>query len=159
MGYDELARAEAKRAFELSANLPRENRLLVEARFRETASEWSKAIEIYRALWMLFPDNADYGIQLASAETYAGQGRQALAVIESLDGELEAAGLGGGRDRVGTLGGVAVLGRQPDVRVLAGQVAGPARHFHHERAGGRGLVGRRLDGGDEPGPRAGDQSP
>jgi eukaryotic-like serine/threonine-protein kinase len=84
LGYDERAKAEAKRAFELSGSLARENRLLVEARYREAASEWPKAIEIYSALWTFFPDNAEYGIQLASAQTYAGQGQRALEVIESL---------------------------------------------------------------------------
>ena len=48
-----------------------------------------------------------------------------LAVVEPLDGELEAAVLGRRGDRVAALRLVAVLGGQPDVDVLAGAVAGP----------------------------------
>jgi DNA-binding winged helix-turn-helix (wHTH) protein/TolB-like protein len=84
LGYDVRAKEEAKRAFELSDSLTRESRLLVEARYRETASEWPKAIEIYSALWILYPDNTEYGIKLATARTYAGQGQPALEVIRSL---------------------------------------------------------------------------
>jgi len=51
LGYDENARAEAKKAFDLSSNLPRAERLLVEGRYRETSRDWDKAAEIYRALF------------------------------------------------------------------------------------------------------------
>jgi DNA-binding winged helix-turn-helix (wHTH) protein/TolB-like protein len=37
LGYDENAKVEAKKAFDLSSNLPRAERLLVEARYRETS--------------------------------------------------------------------------------------------------------------------------
>src|SRR5215510_12903361 len=44
MGYDAKAHDEAKRAFDLSANLSREDRLQVEGRYRETSREWNKAM-------------------------------------------------------------------------------------------------------------------
>lgn len=84
LGYDELARAEAKRAFELSSNLPRADRLLIEARFHELSAEWSKAIEIYRALFEFFPDSLDYGLSLANAQFSAGMGQDALDTIHHL---------------------------------------------------------------------------
>ncbi len=84
LGYDEKAKSEAKLAFELATRLSREDRLVVEARYRKATSEWSKAIDNYRTLWNSYPDNGEYGIELASALTYAGQGKQALQVIESL---------------------------------------------------------------------------
>jgi tetratricopeptide (TPR) repeat protein len=84
LGYDEKARAEARRAFELSQSLPREERLLVEARLRETTSEWERAIEVYRSLFEFFPDNVDYGLSLAAMQTSAGKGGDALTTIESL---------------------------------------------------------------------------
>ena len=83
-GYDERARAETRRAFELSANLSREDRLVVEARYRETNNEAERAIDIYRTLWNYFSDNLDYGLQLAGAQTAAAKGREALTTIEAL---------------------------------------------------------------------------
>jgi tetratricopeptide (TPR) repeat protein len=84
LGYDEKARQEAKKASELSANLSREERLSVEARYRETTNDWDKAVEIYRTLFNFFPDNLDYGLALAHAQSYAGKGKHALATIELL---------------------------------------------------------------------------
>jgi len=83
-GYDENAKAEAKRAFDLSAHLSRAERLLVEGRYREATLDWEKAIEIYRALFDFFPDNLDYGIALASAQVSAGNGKAALATVAAL---------------------------------------------------------------------------
>ena len=84
LGYDENARTEAKKAFDLSSNLPRAERLLVEARYRETSHEWDKAIEIYRALFEFFPDNLDYGIALASVQVSGGRGNDALETLGHL---------------------------------------------------------------------------
>ena len=56
-----------------STNLSREERLVVEGRYREIDHEYDKAIEIYRTLFMLFPDNLDYGLKLARSP---GAGRQ-----------------------------------------------------------------------------------
>jgi len=84
LGYDENARTEAKKAFDLSSNLPRAERLLVEARYRETSHEWDKAIEIYRALFEFFPDNLDYGIALASVQVSGGRGNDALVTLAHL---------------------------------------------------------------------------
>lgn len=84
LGYDVKAKQEARKAVDLSANLPREDRLWVEGRFRETTREWEKAIEIYRRLWDFFPDDLDYGLRLASAQTSAGRGNDALATVAAL---------------------------------------------------------------------------
>jgi serine/threonine protein kinase/tetratricopeptide (TPR) repeat protein len=84
LGHDEIARDEARRAFELSEGLPREDGLSVEARYRETTSEWDRAVEIYRALLAFFPDNLEYGLRLAAAQSFAGKGQQALATLEVL---------------------------------------------------------------------------
>jgi len=84
LGYDENARTEAKKAFDLSSNLSRAERLLVEARYREMSHEWDKAIEIYRALFEFFPDNLDYGIALASMQVNGGRGNEALVTLAHL---------------------------------------------------------------------------
>ena len=84
LGYDERAKQEAKKAFDLSTNLAREERLSVEARYRATTNEWDKAVEIYRTLFSFFPDNLDYGLHLARAQSSAGKSKDALATIELL---------------------------------------------------------------------------
>jgi serine/threonine protein kinase/tetratricopeptide (TPR) repeat protein len=84
LGYDEKARLSAKSAYELSASLSREDRLLTEARYRETSKEWDNAAESYRTLFGFFPDNLEYGLLLARAETRGGKGKEALATVESV---------------------------------------------------------------------------
>ncbi len=84
LGYDANARDEAKRAFDLSANLSRENRLSVEGRYRSVTRDWAKAIENYRALWNFFPDNLEYGLRLASSQVAAGQGKDALLTVDQM---------------------------------------------------------------------------
>jgi len=88
LGYDAKARDEAKKAFDLSANLSREDRLQVEGRYRETNHEWNKAVEIYQTLWDFFPDNAEHGLRLVQAQISAGKGKAALATAEALSRRL-----------------------------------------------------------------------
>jgi eukaryotic-like serine/threonine-protein kinase len=83
-GYDERAKAEAKRAFDLAARLPREQQILVQARYWEANAEWDKAIDLYRTLFNFFPDNLDYGLKLALAEAQARKGDQAEQTIATL---------------------------------------------------------------------------
>jgi eukaryotic-like serine/threonine-protein kinase len=84
LGYDELARKESTKAFELSSNLPRPDRLLVEARYHEMSTEWGKAIDIYRALFEFFPDSLDYGLALANAQFSSARGEDALETVNQL---------------------------------------------------------------------------
>ncbi|HVN06063.1 MAG TPA: tetratricopeptide repeat protein [Bryobacteraceae bacterium] len=84
LGYAEIARNEAQRAWELSSQLPPADRLSIEARYRETTSEWDQASRIYRRLAEHFPDNADYGLRLAAAQTNAGKANEALVTLENL---------------------------------------------------------------------------
>jgi DNA-binding winged helix-turn-helix (wHTH) protein/tetratricopeptide (TPR) repeat protein len=84
LGYDEKAQAEAKKAFDLSSNLSRAERLLVEGKYRETSRNWGKAIEIYRALFDFFPDNLDYGLALTNSQLMSNRWKDALATIEAL---------------------------------------------------------------------------
>jgi len=84
LGYSKKAQQEGRQAYELSANLSREDRLVVEGRYRFVGHEYEKAIEVYRALFTLFPDNADYGLRLARMQTRGGKGHDAVATVESL---------------------------------------------------------------------------
>lgn len=84
LGFDEKARLSAKSAYELSKSLSREERLLTEARYRETSKEWDNAAENYRTLFGFFPDNLEYGLFLARAQARGGKGKEALATVDSL---------------------------------------------------------------------------
>ena len=84
LGYDEKAKDEAKLSFELSGSLSREDRLVVEGRYREMTQEWPVAIEVYRNLVNFFPDNVEYGLRLAGAQSRSGKIKDALATISAL---------------------------------------------------------------------------
>ena len=84
LGYDRKAEEEAKKAFELSASLPREDRLSIEGRYRETTNNWAKATEIYKMLFGFFPDNFEYGLQLLNAQSAGGKTQEAMEIIEQL---------------------------------------------------------------------------
>jgi serine/threonine protein kinase/tetratricopeptide (TPR) repeat protein len=84
LGYDARASDEAKKAFDLSGNLPRENRLSIEARYREVARDWPRAIEIYRALWNFFPDNLEYGLRLTKDQIAAALPNDAAATVQQM---------------------------------------------------------------------------
>ena len=82
--FESRARAAARRAFELCEGLPREERLLVVARYHDAHAEWAQAIEAYRTLFEFFPDNVEYGTALVSAQLSAGLVREALVSLEAL---------------------------------------------------------------------------
>ncbi|HEY6268080.1 MAG TPA: protein kinase [Candidatus Acidoferrum sp.] len=84
LGYDANAKEEAKKASDLSGSFPREDRLWMEGQYREFTNDRAKAVETYRTLFDFFPDNLDYGLRLASAQTSAGKGKDAQATLDSL---------------------------------------------------------------------------
>jgi len=85
-GYDAKARVEARQALELSNHLSQEQQLLVEGQYQRTVEEWPKAIETYRSLFRLFPDNLDYGILFASSQMHLSppDSLQTLTVLHQL---------------------------------------------------------------------------
>jgi len=84
LGYDKKARQEAQQAYDLSTNLSREDKLAVEGRYRDIDHQFPQAIEVYRALFTLFPDNVDYGLKLADVQARGHKGNDSLATVESL---------------------------------------------------------------------------
>jgi eukaryotic-like serine/threonine-protein kinase len=84
LGYDKKAKDEASHAFELSENLSREDRLIVEGAYRLANHEYEKAIDVYRTLFTLFPDDLDYGLRLADAQQLGAKSNDALATVAAL---------------------------------------------------------------------------
>jgi eukaryotic-like serine/threonine-protein kinase len=84
LGYDQESKHEAKKAFDLSKNLPEEDRLFIEARYDAMIDEDEKSAELYRTLWSLYPDDIEYGYRLGSEQVYAGKPKDALVTVQSL---------------------------------------------------------------------------
>jgi eukaryotic-like serine/threonine-protein kinase len=84
LGYDAKAIEEAKKAFDLSGGLSREERLVIEGRYRVISNQWDQGLEVYRTLFGLFPDNLDYGITLTTCESMAGKGTEVQATLAEL---------------------------------------------------------------------------
>jgi tetratricopeptide (TPR) repeat protein len=84
LGMDGRAVEEAKRAFDSSASLGRVEQLEIEGRYCQTAHTWPRAIQVYQALFILLPDDLEYGLLLASAETRAGKAQDAAATVGAL---------------------------------------------------------------------------
>lgn len=84
LGYDGTAKDEAKKAFDLSSSFSREDRLWIEGQYYEFTNDRLKAVDTYRTLYEFFPDNLDYGLRFASAQTNAGKAKDALATLDTL---------------------------------------------------------------------------
>jgi eukaryotic-like serine/threonine-protein kinase len=84
LGHDPDAREQAKQALDAAGKLPREDHLLMEARYYETVKNWPKAIQTYDVLVSFFPDSLEYRLDLASAQTSAGRGKDALTDLSTL---------------------------------------------------------------------------
>ena len=84
LGYDSRAVEEAKRAVELSPALTRQERLGLQARLHALTNQWDRASEIYRSLWTFYPDDLEYGLQLANSLMRAGKGGEALDTVAAL---------------------------------------------------------------------------
>jgi eukaryotic-like serine/threonine-protein kinase len=84
LGYEQKRKEEAKKALDLSVDLPRAERMLVEGDYYESLADHEKAASTYRALFELFPDSVEYGLQLAATQVAAGHESQALATLAQL---------------------------------------------------------------------------
>jgi tetratricopeptide (TPR) repeat protein len=84
LGYDANARSEAQAAMDTAGKLSRENNLLVAGQYYEAIKNWTQSIDAYRTLFNFFPDNPDYGLALAHAQTASGDGKGAVATLQRL---------------------------------------------------------------------------
>ncbi|MEA2561225.1 MAG: hypothetical protein QOH06_2729 [Acidobacteriota bacterium] len=84
LGHDVRAREEAQKAVELASGAPREERLGMEARLQALNRQWDQASATYRSLWTFYPDDLEYGLQLATALMRAGRSEEALEMIAAL---------------------------------------------------------------------------
>ncbi|HEY4660183.1 MAG TPA: DUF2225 domain-containing protein [Terriglobales bacterium] len=84
LGYEQNRREEAKKALDLANNLPRADRMLVQGEYYESLGDQERAASTYHALFELFPDNVEYGLRLATAQSMAGHNSQASLTLSQL---------------------------------------------------------------------------
>lgn len=68
LGHEDNARTEARLAFERSSGLLREQRLSIEALHHRAQQDARRAVETLGMLHELFPDNVEYGLELAEVQ-------------------------------------------------------------------------------------------
>jgi len=88
LGYEEKSKQQAKLAYDSSASLTREERFNIEARYHSATHDYLSAVANYRTLFELFPDNVDYGVRLAAAQTSSGKPKEALETIAAVRARL-----------------------------------------------------------------------
>ena len=76
--------AEARRAIELAAGLSREERLMIEGRYRAALGQTQQSLDIYRTLFDFFPDSIQYGLGLAGSQVNANHWSDALSTLDKL---------------------------------------------------------------------------
>jgi DNA-binding winged helix-turn-helix (wHTH) protein/tetratricopeptide (TPR) repeat protein len=84
IGYDDKSEAAAKKAFEHSARLGREDQLLVHGAYYAVIGDVPKAIEKFQALWNFFPDDIAYGIRLTHQQLLGGKLDEARRTIDQI---------------------------------------------------------------------------
>ncbi len=84
LGYDTKATAAARKGMELAQNLPQHVRLQIEAHYDEINGDWTDAVEVYSRLRRSYPDNLDYGLNLAGAQDAMGKSAEATATLAVL---------------------------------------------------------------------------
>lgn len=84
LGYGSKSKDEAKKAMDLSANLSRENRLAIEAQYRNSMGDNKRQAELYKSLFTFYPDSLDYGLSLAKSQYYNGQWQEANTTLDAL---------------------------------------------------------------------------
>jgi tetratricopeptide (TPR) repeat protein/predicted Ser/Thr protein kinase len=84
LGYGKRSASEAKKALDLSASLSRENRLAIEAQYRESTHDRARENEIYKALFDFYPDDLEYGLSLAKSQSSNAQFQEANTTLDAL---------------------------------------------------------------------------
>jgi len=85
LGCDAKAAVPARKAMDLSRNLPEHMRLETEARYYKIKADWAREIEVYSRLQRLYPDDLDYWINVASAQMAMGKSGDAATTIAALE--------------------------------------------------------------------------
>ena len=78
------AHAAAERAMELADGLDRELGLRTEGQYQLLAGRHDEAVDTFRSLWLVYPDNLEYGLLLARSQVEANRPPASLATVAEL---------------------------------------------------------------------------
>ena len=81
LGDDRRALESAREAFNLVESAPALARLEIQARYHETAKDWTKAVASYRELLNRHPDQVEYTLKLVSVQESAGLAKEAMLAL------------------------------------------------------------------------------
>lgn len=84
LGYRDKALAAAEQAAQRAANLPQEQRLLIDAVVAEAHTDWPKAVTALRSLAQLRPLDLDDRLRLADAQISSGAAADAQQTLREL---------------------------------------------------------------------------
>ena len=84
LGYVERAAKEAEIAYKLSSDLPRQQRLAIEAEYRSLSNDSEHAMSLYKALSTFYPDDETWGLRLAEEQEGIGKQHEAIDTFEQL---------------------------------------------------------------------------
>jgi tetratricopeptide (TPR) repeat protein len=82
MGSQEAAKREARKALASAHDLSADAQLLVEGRSLEYGGDSKGAVDRYRKLWMLHPDDFEHGLRFARAEVYVH--KNSIPILQAL---------------------------------------------------------------------------
>jgi tetratricopeptide (TPR) repeat protein len=145
LGYDGRSIESAKRAFELSSALSREERLVVEGIYRERTAEWARAIEIYRSLVTFFPDEPSYHLRLVMAQLDSGETDAARASLMEI--RKSPAVAGDLRFELAELWAIESAGLYPELKTAADRAVTHARDAENLTVLAESLVSRAWASG------------
>lgn len=84
LGYEQNRRQEIRKALDLSQELPRAEKLLIGGDYQEATGNHDKAASAYSVLFQLFPDDLEYGLQLAATQAAGAHESEARATLQRL---------------------------------------------------------------------------
>ena len=84
LGFHGLALQSGEKALSLAADLPEDERLVIEGRYYELIDDWAGATSVYRHLLEDFPDDIESGLRLARVEMEANKLNEALTTLADL---------------------------------------------------------------------------
>lgn len=84
LGDKRREQQEARRALDLSGGLRAEERLLIKGQYHRAMLEFDKAADVHRALFDLYPDSIDYGLELLTDQTLDRKYRDAEKTMAAL---------------------------------------------------------------------------
>jgi tetratricopeptide (TPR) repeat protein/TolB-like protein len=84
LGYRTRALSAIEKASSLSTSLSDEQKLSIDARRLELSRKWNEAVEVYRSVLALHPDDLDSALRMIDTLIEVSRGREAMEAVETL---------------------------------------------------------------------------